>query len=94
MLFQALTLSFVIFTSLVGTFFVAMTLFELFLSDEKQTLKIVIDQANQDNAEYILRSALLKTNQYIEVNVQTSSPDANRIVELLAGETSRIKKLS
>lgn len=86
-----LAFTFVIFTSLIGTFFIAKTIYGLFFCDQITAPVIIqINQKNHMDAEYIIRCAQYSTNGTILVEYDKNDEEVACIVEKLAMENSRI----
>lgn len=88
---QYLALSFVILTSLVGTFFIVKTIYILFLCDDyRGKHQINLTRKNENQTEYILRTALTTTDGSIIVRYCGDNPEVMEIIQRLSRENTRI----
>lgn len=89
---EYITLFFVILTSLIGTFFIVKTIYELFLDDKyKGISEIIITSENEDKAEYIIRTAIETTDCIVTVCYSGESKEVKDIINRLSSENMRVK---
>lgn len=86
---QLAALTFVLLTSLIGTFVIIKTLVELFFADKSANItKILISDGDQ--AEYLIRTALIRTNDIIKVIYNGDDPEIIAIIGCLSRENPRV----